>query len=70
MDADYSKQRDQEIYTIIRAAMEVYKQLGNGFLEAVYQHALEVEFRQRKIIFSREHNIPVQRAYFRNDISR
>ena len=33
--------------------------LGNGFLEAVYQDALEVEFRQRNINFSREHNIPV-----------
>lgn len=58
MDADFSIQRDQETYTIIGAAMEVHKLLGNGFLEAVYQDALEIEFRQRNIVFSREYNIP------------
>ncbi|MBO0721977.1 MAG: GxxExxY protein [Blastocatellia bacterium] len=30
-----------ESYTINGACMEVYKTLGNGFLEAVYQECLE-----------------------------
>ena len=31
--------------------MDVYKVLGNGFLEAVYQECLEIEFKRRQIPF-------------------
>jgi len=34
----------EEVYNIVGAAFEVYNELGVGFLEAVYQDALEEEF--------------------------
>jgi GxxExxY protein len=40
-----------EGYKIYGACMEVYKTLGNGFLETVYQEALELEFRTMNIEF-------------------
>jgi len=39
----------QESYDIIGAAMHVYNTLGHGFLEAVYQEALEIELTKRHI---------------------
>src|SRR5260370_16804123 len=40
-----------EVYQIVGAAMEVHWQLGRGFLEPVYQEALEMELRKRDIPF-------------------
>lgn len=34
----------QEVYRIVGCAMHVYNTLKSGFLEAVYQEALEIEF--------------------------
>ena len=51
--------RDKKTYTIIGAAMEVHKELGSGFLEAVYQEALEREFSGQKIPFKPQPTVQI-----------
>jgi len=48
-----------EVYAIIGAAMEVYNTLGNGFLEAVYQEAFEIELNIRSIPHTVQQEIPI-----------
>ena len=52
-------EKDKETYAIIGAAMTVHRELGCGFLEAVYQDALEKEFQHLNIPYAREVKLPV-----------
>ena len=49
-----------ETYAIHGAIFEVYRTLGCGFLEAVYQQALEVELMQRNIPFESQVDIDIE----------
>ena len=59
-----------EAYAIQGACFEVYKTLGSGFLEAVYQEALAQEFKLQNIPFAEQYelklqykNIPLHQTY-------
>ena len=55
-EAELSRART---YRIIGAGMEVHTRLGFGFAEAVYQHALAIEFARQSISFQREQDLPI-----------
>ena len=50
----------EESYKIVGAAFKVYNCLGHGFLEAVYQEALEIEFQKQGIPYEREKELKIQ----------
>ena len=52
----------EETGKIIGVCMDVFHELGSGFLEPVYQDAAEIAFRQAGIPFVREAQCPI---YFR-----
>jgi GxxExxY protein len=49
----------EEAYRTIGACMVVHKTLGCGFLEPVYQEALEYEFAQQGIPFLAQSPLPI-----------
>ena len=61
----------EEAFDIIGACMEVHKELGSGFLEAVYHEALLLELENRNIPFKSNVKLKVsfkgkelQKVYF------
>jgi len=48
-----------ECYQIIGCAMEVHRELGNGFLEAVYQEALSIEFEEQNVPYRPQEMIDI-----------
>ena len=49
----------EEVYEIVGAAMEVHKELGRGFLEAVYEKAFLIELGARKIPFESQKQLAI-----------
>ena len=64
----------EEVRRIIGCAFEVYNRLGVGFLEQVYQAALELELKHAEIPFEAQKHIPVYyrgeelKAFYKADI--
>lgn len=50
----------EESYKVVGAAFKVYNALGHGFLEAVYQEALEIEFKRQGIPYEREKELKIK----------
>ena len=48
-----------EVYDIVGACFDVYKELSCGLSEPIYQEALEIEFNLRGIPFEREKELVV-----------
>ncbi len=47
-------------YQIIGAVMEVHSELGPGYNEEIYQKALEIELRDRKLQFEPQRQIEIK----------
>ncbi len=50
----------EEVYEIIGAAMDVYHQLGRGFLEPIYQEAFQIELRRRGLPFEPQVELTIE----------
>jgi GxxExxY protein len=55
----------EEVFAIIGAAIEVHRELGPGFLEAVYQEAMEIELTDRGVPFLAQQPLTIR---FKNRI--
>ena len=47
------------VYEIQGAFFEIYKTLGPGFKESIYQSAIEEEFEKQKIVYRRELSLKI-----------
>lgn len=50
---------EKESYAIRGCLMNVFNELGSGFLEKVYQEALEIEFKEKGIPYIREAHLKI-----------
>jgi GxxExxY protein len=55
---------EKESYKILGACMQVHRELGTGFLESVYQEALEKEFIVEKTPFKSQQKLQL---YYKNE---
>ncbi|NOQ96577.1 MAG: GxxExxY protein, partial [Calditrichae bacterium] len=49
-----------ESYLIMGASFNVYKKMGSGFLEQVYQECLEIEFMKKKIPYEAQKELELK----------
>jgi len=49
----------EEVYTIVGFCLEVRKVLGFGFSETIYKDAMEQEFIDNQLLYTREHGLCV-----------
>ena len=49
-----------EVYAVVGAAIEAYNELGAGFLEPVYQEALEIELAERRVLFEAQKELQIR----------
>src|ERR1051325_12117903 len=50
---------EELIRKVIGAAINVHRELGPGFLESVYEEALQVEFERQGIRYERQKVVPI-----------
>ena len=50
---------ENETYNIIGACIKVHQSLGSGFLESVYQEALQIEFEKQKIPYIKQKRLSI-----------
>jgi len=58
-DIPQSSDHDSDGYALIGACFEVHRELGNGYLEDVYQESLELELADRGIAFVAQPKLPI-----------
>jgi GxxExxY protein len=54
----------EEVYQIVGACMEVFKDKGQGFVEPVYQDCLEIELAHQRIPFDAQRSLDL---FYRNE---
>ncbi len=50
----------EEVYEVIGAAMDVYYQLGRGFVEPIYQEAFQIELGRRGLPFEPQKELTIE----------
>jgi len=50
----------EESYKIIGSCLAVFNKMGSGFLESVYQEALEIQFKHDKVPFEKEKRLHIK----------
>jgi GxxExxY protein len=58
-DDPIQAEHDADGYALIGACFDVYNEMGNGYLEDVYQESLEMELSDRGIPFIAQPKLPI-----------